>query len=130
MKIQYYHIDGKLYVPDGIAKYKELAMYIDNEKAQLMVNTSFRNNHLFKAKEITPTELTPEHFCVQTHDDRFQVRKTQLEKMGFTHDGVDFRLQNIWSCYWEQVYHPTEEKWYDYLMAIEEAHNNYYIKKI
>lgn len=58
-------------------------------------------------------------------DIRFEGRKKQLLDMGFTPSGIvgysDFSLKDTWSCYWEQVYNPSDEDWASYVVAIEEA---------
>jgi hypothetical protein len=61
---------------------------------------------------------------------RFNARKRQLSDLGFRYDKYreyNFILPGIWSCFWEQVYNPTDEEWADYLNAVKEAierHNN------
>lgn len=55
-------------------------------------------------------------------DARFEPRKAQLLNMGFRqHNNVDFSLEDTWSCYWEQVYNPTDDDWASYIVAIEDA---------
>jgi hypothetical protein len=67
---------------------------------------------------------------IQNRLDRFEIRKKQLLDLGFKYDEFreyNFSLPGIWSCFWEQVYNPTDEDWADYLNAVKEAierHNN------
>jgi len=134
MRVQYYKFEDRLYVEDGPAVYKQPAMVVNDKKAYVFTATSDVFNkrsygHWKKAKEISKDELTPDHFCEQTLEERFEIRKAQLLKMGFVDNNPDFSLKGIWSCYWEQVYSPSDEKWEEYLLAIEEAHNSHYAKK-
>lgn len=58
-------------------------------------------------------------------DPRFELRKDQLLRMGFTTYGIaaypDFSLKDTWSTYWEQVYNMGDAEWPEYIKDIEGA---------
>jgi hypothetical protein len=130
---QYYNYNGRMYVMDGKAVVGQLAIYVSDKKAFVFTPTYRElkfNTALKKAKEIFKEDLTDQHFCEQTLEERFELRKIELEKMGFVqYNGADFSLKGIWSCYWEQVFYKSDQDWLQYLCAIEETVNEHYAKK-
>jgi hypothetical protein len=78
-----------------------------------------------KRKEDEDRIMAEKKLEKEMKDARFEPRKAQLLAMGFTTYGIvsypDFRLQDTWSTYWEQVYNMSDQEWPEYIKDIENA---------
>lgn len=135
MKIQYYKHSDKIYVVgESLARVGDLGIMIRDNKADIFKITNDihkYNNKINIAKELILEDLTLNHYYEQTYDERFALRKDNLLKIGFKqYNSVDFHLKDIWFCYWEQVFYKEEDEWFEYMNAIEEAHNTHFTDNI
>ncbi len=99
----------------------------EDEEARLKVQAEQRermrleNERLRKEKE---AELKRANAERKVKDERFIVRKKILTDMGFKYDSgstYNFTLKDVWSCYMEQIFDPSDKEFESYIDAIRKA---------
>lgn len=93
----------------------------DEERARIN-----KENEALKAQEAA--RISKEKADKEVKDVRFEVRKAQMLKAGFTYHGSYFKTA-YWSAYWEQVYRPDDDFWNDYTLDIEKARVEFVAKE-